>query len=160
MVGPLTIVRQVAIGVAVVVLLALGAACSQEGYEATLRRAEQGDADAQYSLGNMNAEGRGVARDDAEAVRWYRLAAEQGDADAQYSLGNMNAEGRGVARDDAEAVRWYRLAAEQGDPTHSTVLGTCTPKVGAWRGTTPKPSGGTDWRPSRATPTHSTVLGT
>ena len=62
----------------------------------------------------MNAEGRGVAWDDAEAVRWYRLAAEQGDADAQYSLGNMNAEGRGVARDDAEAVRWYRLAAEQG----------------------------------------------
>jgi uncharacterized protein len=34
-------------------------------------------------------EGRGVARDYAEAVRWYRKAAEQGDADAQCDLGNM-----------------------------------------------------------------------
>ena len=40
-------------------------------------RAQKGQADAQYSLGNRYARGEGVAQDDAEAVRWYRLAAEQ-----------------------------------------------------------------------------------
>ena len=54
------------------------------------------------------------SEDDAEAVRWYRLAAEQGHASAQFNLGLMYARGLGVSEDDAEAVRWYRLAAEQG----------------------------------------------
>ena len=39
--------------------------------------AEQGDADAQFNLGIMYANGRGVPQDDAEVVRWYRLAADQ-----------------------------------------------------------------------------------
>jgi TPR repeat protein len=58
--------------------------------------------------------GQGVAKDDAEAVRWYRLAAAQGHAGAQFNLGNMFAKGRCVAKDDAEAVRWWCLAAAQG----------------------------------------------
>jgi TPR repeat protein len=37
--------------------------------------AEQGDANAQYNLGVSYANGLGVPEDDAEAVRWYRLAA-------------------------------------------------------------------------------------
>ena len=55
-----------------------------------------------------------MPQDDAEAVRWFRLAAEQGDATAQNNLGVRYGTGRGVPQDDAEAVRWYRLAAEQG----------------------------------------------
>ena len=39
--------------------------------------AELGDAQAQFSLGFLYGEGRGVAQDDAEAVKWYRLAAKQ-----------------------------------------------------------------------------------
>ena len=38
--------------------------------------AEQGHADAQFNLGNMYANGEGVPEDDAEAARWYRMAAE------------------------------------------------------------------------------------
>ena len=45
--------------------------------------ADQGDAAAQFNLGVMYDNGRGVLKDEAEAVRWYRLAAEQGDADAR-----------------------------------------------------------------------------
>ena len=63
----------------------------------------------------MYANGEGVPQDDAEAVRWYRLAAEQGNAGAQLNLGAMYSNGEGVPQDDAEAVRWYRLAAEQGN---------------------------------------------
>jgi TPR repeat protein len=35
----------------------------------------------------MYLNGKGVPKDDAEAVKWFRKAAEQGYADAQYDLG-------------------------------------------------------------------------
>ena len=79
--------------------------------------AEQGNALAQSILGLMYANGKGVPKDDAEAVQWFRLAAEQGTALAQFTLGFMYASGQGVPKDDAEAVRWFRLAAEQGYAT-------------------------------------------
>ena len=44
----------------------------------------------------MYANGEGVPEDDAEAVRWYRLAAEQGLASAQLNLRFMYANGEGV----------------------------------------------------------------
>ena len=47
----------------------------------------------------MYQHGRGVTQNDAEAVRWYWLAAEQGDADAQNNLGALSALGKGVRRD-------------------------------------------------------------
>ena len=51
-------------------------------YETALKKflplAEQGNASAQYNLGVMYANGRGVPQDYAEAMKWYRLAAEQG----------------------------------------------------------------------------------
>ena len=67
--------------------------------------------------------GEGVPQDDAEAVRWYRLAAGQGDASAQYHLGLMYDNGKGIPQDDAEAIRWYRLAAEQGSASAQNNLG-------------------------------------
>ena len=76
--------------------------------------AEQGDAVAQFNLGVMYENGRGVPQDDAYAGGWYRLAADQGYADAQFNLGIMYAFGVGMPQDYAEAVRWYRLAADQG----------------------------------------------
>ena len=97
----------------------LSVSCAYLGVSSPLedvtRCAEQGFAQAQYTRGVMYANGVGVAEDDTEAVRWYRLAAEQGNARAQSSLGWMYANGEGVPEDDAEAARWYRLAAEQGD---------------------------------------------
>ena len=89
----------------------------------TRRLAEQGDADAQFNLGFMYANGRGILKDDAEAVRWYRLSADQGNAFAQYDLGVMYDNGLGVPQDDAEAVRWYRLSADQGNADAQFNLG-------------------------------------
>ena len=85
--------------------------------------AEQGLANAQFMLGNMYASGRGVLEDDAEAVRWYRLAAEQGLVDAQFMLGNIYGAGSSVPQDDPEAARWFRLAAEQGHADAQFYLG-------------------------------------
>jgi uncharacterized protein len=77
--------------------------------------AEQGDVAAQYSLGVCYQQGAGVAKNEREAVRFFRLAAEQGDADAQYGLGMCYHRGTGVAKDKREAIRFFQLAADQGD---------------------------------------------
>ena len=81
----------------------------------TRRLAEQGDAPAQYNLGFMYANGEGVPENDAEAVRWYRMAAEQGNASAQYNLGVMYANGEGVPENYVLSYAWFNLAAAQGD---------------------------------------------
>lgn len=67
--------------------------------------------------------GRGVTQDDAEAVKWFRLAAAQGNADAQSNLGTMYGNGQGVAQDYAEVVKWFRLAAAQGNAAAQNNLG-------------------------------------
>ncbi len=76
--------------------------------------AEQGQAEAQYNLGDMYQLGLGVPRDYQEAAQWCRLAAEQGHAGAQALLGAMYYLGQGVPRDDALAHMWVTLAAAHG----------------------------------------------
>jgi TPR repeat protein len=76
--------------------------------------AKQGYVEAQLNLGVMYGEGRGVAKNDIEAEKWYRLVAEQRVADAQYNLGVMYAKGRGIEKNDAEALRWVKSAAKLG----------------------------------------------
>ena len=53
----------------------------------TKAKAEKGLAGAQSFLGDMYGDGLGVAKDEAEAVKWYRKAADQGYATAQFNLG-------------------------------------------------------------------------
>ncbi|MBJ7592575.1 sel1 repeat family protein [Aeromonas veronii] len=79
------------------------------------KAAEQGDANAQYNLGSMYFDVRGVSQDYKQAVAWYRKAAEQGHAKAQLNIGFMYANGIGVSQDYKQAVAWYRKAAEQGN---------------------------------------------
>ena len=76
--------------------------------------AENGDVTAQYRLGNMYADGRGVARDDKAALSWFQRAAEKGDAASQYNVGVSYASGAGTAQNDAEAAKWFHRAADQG----------------------------------------------
>ena len=52
-----------------------------------------GDPNAQYQLGRIYDNGKGVPQDDAEAVRLYRLAAEQGNAEAQNYLKKLEESG-------------------------------------------------------------------
>ena len=50
------------------------------------READQGAHSAQNMLGVCYEQGKGVAQDHKEAVRWFQLAADQGHIDAQSSL--------------------------------------------------------------------------
>ena len=96
-----------------------GLAAAQSGDFATALRewtplAEQGDVVAQFNLGFMYDEGKGVLQDYKTAVKWYTLAAEQGDAYAQYNLGQMYRKGEGVPQDYVYAHMWGNIAASNG----------------------------------------------
>jgi len=79
-------------------------------YREWLSLAEQGDARAQFELGTLYDDGKGVARDDAEAVKWYRRATEHGYDLAQYTLGMSYYIGEGVPQDYIQAYAWFNLA--------------------------------------------------
>jgi TPR repeat protein len=77
--------------------------------------AEEGYPHAEAILGGRYRIGRGVARDDAESVKWYRRAAEHHDRFGEYGLANAYEQGLGgLSLDGAQAEHWYRLSAEHG----------------------------------------------
>jgi len=78
------------------------------------KAADQGSAWAQNRLGWLYGMGKGVNRDDAQAMKFFRAAADQGDPQAEFNVGFMYANGRGVPQDDSAAVSWFRKAAAQG----------------------------------------------
>ena len=57
------------------------------------RKAEASDAEAQFNLGVIYANGQGVAKDEKEAVKWFRKATDQGVVEAQFNLGLMYLDG-------------------------------------------------------------------
>ena len=65
---------------------------------------DKGDAMAQYRLGVMNLEGRGLdEQSDVEGFKWLRRAANQGLSEAIYDLAMLYLEGRGCVKDESSA---------------------------------------------------------
>ena len=77
--------------------------------------AEEGGESAQYNIGWLYDNGKGVLKDYKEAVKWYRKAAEQGLASAQGNLGAMYANGHGVLKDLSKAKYWIKKAYDNPD---------------------------------------------
>jgi TPR repeat protein len=71
----------------------------------------------------MYADGRGIPRDRAEALKWWRAAAEHGDTPAQYNLGVAYDYGQGLPKNQGEAAKLYRLAADKGHVLAQVNLG-------------------------------------
>ena len=63
------------------------------------------------------------AKQVAQIVRFYRLAAERGHAEAQYHLASRYYAGYGVPKDIGQSARWFRRAAEQGHERAQYKLG-------------------------------------
>lgn len=80
--------------------------------------AENGDKKAQYELGCCYDNRDGVARDEAEAVKWWHKAAEQGYPEAQFDLGCYYMNDK-----NDEAVKWWKKAAENGHEEAQYTLG-------------------------------------
>ena len=94
-------------------------AAYQRGDYATAARiyqslADQGDANAQNSLGVMYLRGQGAKQDYDQAMKLFRRAAALGSPAAQFNLGEMYFRARGVEQDLLAAAKWYSRAAEQG----------------------------------------------
>jgi tetratricopeptide (TPR) repeat protein len=61
---------------------------------------------AGVNLGSLYENGRGIAKDEGEALRLFRQVADQGNFIAQYNLGNFYENGRGgLTKGDVEALR-------------------------------------------------------
>ena len=112
-----------------------------EIYNERLTEAQQGSADAQFDIGAMFENGRGVTADRTKAIQWYQKAAaqkhdramhavarmednqrrleltqsqaESGDLEAQYKLGTMYLTGTGTSADLQLAAQWLTRAAEK-----------------------------------------------
>jgi TPR repeat protein len=85
--------------------------------------AEQGQADSQYQLGLLYANGKGVTKDDAKARLWYEKAAIQGHTEARVNFGVMLMYARGGQQDYKMAVYYLRLAANEGHDVAQRRLG-------------------------------------
>jgi len=72
------------------------------------------NAQAQYYLGVMNREGRGVTRDRAEGLRWLLLAAKKGHVPSFIELSEIYAKGEGVTEDPVEGAMYLALAKRFG----------------------------------------------
>lgn len=78
--------------------------------------AEQGNAEAQYYVARIYANGMGgVESDYAQAAQWYQKAAQQEYGPAQQELGYLYEQGLGVQRDPTMALNLQRKAAGLGD---------------------------------------------
>ncbi len=78
------------------------------------RAAESGEAVAQYRLGALYQNGKGVPADAAKATHWFQAAAMQGNVKAMHNLAVALAEGTGIKKNPAEAARWFSKAASMG----------------------------------------------
>jgi TPR repeat protein len=86
--------------------------------------AESGAIQAQFRLGMLYKEGKGVPRDPARYALWMRKAADQGLAAAQVRLIGLYEEGVGVDKDPGQAAQWAMRAAAQGEVAGQVALVT------------------------------------
>ena len=84
-------------------------------FEKYISKAENGDVDAQVTLGMMYDNGWYVAENKAEAFKWFLRAAERHDAMSQVHVGWAYATGELVPKDLVKAYMWWALAKAQGD---------------------------------------------
>jgi uncharacterized protein len=80
-----------------------------------LAKAATTNAEAQYQLGLMMADGTGGARDDVGARNLFEKAAVQNHPGALERMGEFTQEGRGGPKDTTAAKSYYERAAALGD---------------------------------------------
>ena len=87
------------------------------------KSAEGGDASAQYRLGLLYGEGKGIPQDFLQAKEWVEMAAMQGHAGAQLYLGTLYLEGNGAPQSGQMALVWFGRSAEQDNGLACAKLG-------------------------------------
>jgi TPR repeat protein len=95
-------------------------------------------AETAFILGQLYMQGRGIDKDEREAVKWFAKAiklgheparqwldkaAEGGDVSVQYLLGQLYLGREGGEKDEAQAAAWFKKAAERGYAPAQNMLG-------------------------------------
>jgi len=80
-----------------------------------VRKAEKGDAAAQYQLGCQYRQGTHVEKNYAKALQWFEKAAFQGHVEAQHRVAICYNNGEGTLPDRFKAYAWYLIAAKNGN---------------------------------------------
>jgi len=101
---------------------AAGVEAYQKGDYATALKewqplADQGGSAAQFNLGLLYYDGKGVPQDFGQAAVWFERSAEKDYPKAQRNLGEMYASGQGIKRDYVQAYKWLNICAARGDET-------------------------------------------
>jgi len=102
------------LGVAFDQRLWFGVTDEQEALKWFRKAAEQGNPDAEATLGMDYEWGEGVKQDYGKAAYWYRRAAEHvpnlgGAGQGRNHLGLLYADGKGVPKDYVQAYMWFSL---------------------------------------------------
>lgn len=102
----------------------------EKAFNLYLTAANEGDASAQFYVGEMYSRGFGVEQDRQKAFDWFIKSANQNYADAQYMLGEIYQSGLGVDSNSIESDSWYgkaykryKIMANSGDARAEYQLG-------------------------------------
>ncbi len=87
------------------------------------RGCNAGNARACRDAGLDYRNGRGAARDDETAAKFYQRACDGGDPPGCVDLGQMYATGSGVAHDESRAAAFYQKACDANAPVGCGLLG-------------------------------------
>jgi TPR repeat protein len=109
-------------GVSNLAVISGGAPSDPVRARALLAKAAETNAEAQYQLGMMMAEGIGGAKDDATARTLFDKAAVQGHAAALERMGAFAQSGRGGPQDKDQAKAYYEKAAALGNDDAKAAL--------------------------------------
>lgn len=85
-----------------------------EGLTWLQKAAAKGNANAMYELGLAWKEGRGVPRDDRQAIAWFLQAGTSDNPDAALEVARAFDQGTHLRQSPAKALAWYRHAARLG----------------------------------------------
>jgi len=95
----------------------------EKGTTLLQKAAEQGHADAQFQLGIQYFNGNDfIAKDQAEAVKWFHKAAIQEHLRSYRWLGECYAYGFGANKDKVKAIEWLQRAHKQHDEIATGLL--------------------------------------
>lgn len=84
-------------------------------FQGFIKLANEGEKQAQASIGLMYKNGHGVQKNYSKAASWFRRAADQGQSFSQTELATLYYLGLGVPQDEKQAYFWYLLSSMDGD---------------------------------------------
>lgn len=103
----------VALSIAALAIAGLANAADPTELESLRTRAASGEVKAQLDLAHRYRDGKGVEKDEAEAMQWAHRAADQGNADAMDFVGHAYLRGAVVKRNPEVAFVYFKAAAEK-----------------------------------------------